>query len=257
MFSAISASTFRWRAFYSFLIMLLGTLGFPFILYVIIKNSDCQGIGGACGAVAAVVGTTLKPWILRIAGLLYLLNTFKRTKMIVSRAWVLFAMALLLSLAPLLFVIGNYWAASFSYGILVMPRSEFLKLLPLITLTVLLSMDLEENPRMQNGISGVKGPGIFPLGTVYCIIAALFTGIVILSFAMVYLPFNFILSPAGLAIYSILNLATTSLAVANAVAGMGLLYSLLRIGSTPTPGSQKSAISNRNQAKPMFGSRKA
>ncbi len=42
------------------------TLLFPFLVFEIVKLSSCRGVGGACGAIAAIVGMTVRPLCIAI-----------------------------------------------------------------------------------------------------------------------------------------------------------------------------------------------
>jgi uncharacterized membrane protein YhaH (DUF805 family) len=57
----IGKSAFLIRAAVRVVLFAATVFGFPFILFGIAKMSHCAGIGGACGAVALVASTALKP----------------------------------------------------------------------------------------------------------------------------------------------------------------------------------------------------
>lgn len=92
---------------------------FPYLLYGIVKASSCERVGGACGAVAVVVGTTIKPLVIGIAGIVLLRATWRRMRRLeMSRLWIGALVMWYLGSVGFLIGIGNFWGANFSMGMI-------------------------------------------------------------------------------------------------------------------------------------------
>jgi hypothetical protein len=254
MFSSISAYAFRRRAIYSFLILFGGTVGFPFLIQYIVEMSSCRGIGGACGAVAIVAVAYSKSLLIFVSGGLYALSAIKRMRGVWSSAWFLFVIALVLTSFPLLFRLVNLFGANISAPLLTFQMLSLLKLLPLIVLTMLLSIPLEFKPRMQNGIIAMKGPGGLPIGYLYCV-TAIFVSLAPLSSIM------FLFGRPGPAMHFASRLLFSPFfdgfyaSIANGLAGL-VVFSLFLMDDERPPDS--GVQSGRKQdivktKRPMFG----
>lgn len=189
MFSPISARTFRRRMLYSFALLLVGTIGFPFLLYFLVKMSSCQGVGGACGALAAVVGIYLKSLLLFVCGGLFVLTAIKRMRGMWAWPWFGFVLAIAWANFPLLFAFGNFWGANFSVGLILMSKIAFVLLLPIVMLSLILSINLESKSKFRGGMLSVKGPGNLPIGYIYCL-SALLASFAVLPSLLMFIGFS-------------------------------------------------------------------
>ncbi len=92
---------------------------FPFLLAALVSISSCQGSGGACGAVGALVGMTVKPLgVLLIAGAIGWL-VYKRIRWLeFSFWWTLATVCWLIGSFAFLIAIGNFWGANFGMGLI-------------------------------------------------------------------------------------------------------------------------------------------
>lgn len=93
--------------------------GFPFILYGLVKASGCQNGTGTCGAVAVVVGTTLRPAaaLIYIVAMLWIIGRrCRRTGF--SLLWLIPCFLWLVAARGFLIAGMNFWGANFSMGIL-------------------------------------------------------------------------------------------------------------------------------------------
>jgi len=141
---------------------------FPYFLrwvVLTVVGGSCSGAGGACGALATVIGVYVKPVLVLIGIVLYTLSAFKRLRGEFSRFWAVFAVAVIYASAPLLYALGNFWGANFSVGILAL--SAPLPLVALLLFGILLTLDIEDAPGYSGSLVDVTGPFGLPSGKLY------------------------------------------------------------------------------------------
>jgi hypothetical protein len=111
-----NAFTKRWLLALSTL-MLVG-IAFPFVIGPLARLTGCQRTGGACGAVALVLGMLLRLPLVIGAGI-YIANlAWKRSTTLGLKAWgFIFVVISYLAASALLFGFGNFWATNFSLGV--------------------------------------------------------------------------------------------------------------------------------------------
>lgn len=233
MFSPVSARTFRRRALYSMAILLVGTIGFPFLLYFLVKMSSCNGVGGACGALAAMLGIFLKGLLLFVSGGLFVLTAIKRMRGMWAWPWFGFVLAIAWANFPLLFAFGNFWGATFAVGLILMSKIVFVLLLPIVMLSLILSINLESKEKFKGGMLTVKGPWNFPVGYIYCL-SALLASFAVLPSLLMFASFS---GPAMLPIRKLLYspfLDGYYASIVNGVAGIVIFLILLNDRSRPS-----------------------
>ena len=92
---------------------------FPLILIAIVKLSSCQTTGGACGALAAVIGMLAKPPIIFLIGILILRAIHLRVSWLeISPGWSVVAILWFVGSAPFLIGMRNLWGANFGLGLI-------------------------------------------------------------------------------------------------------------------------------------------
>lgn len=115
----MTASLFRMLAFGAVMALVAFTAAFPFIPSALVRLSSCQGVGGACGAVAAVIGLTLKPLGVQAALLaLAVAVGMRMMRLGMSTRWTIAAAVMFVALIPGLTMMGNFWGANFGLGLL-------------------------------------------------------------------------------------------------------------------------------------------
>jgi hypothetical protein len=138
----LTGSQFGWRVAWRIAIFLVFTLGFPFIVYGIVLATGARA-GGSSGAVAIVAGVFLKPVII-IAFLIAMISPcWRRMRSLgLPSYWGLLVPLLLASDYTYLFVVGNFWGASFSMGFLSVQAPLF----AMTALVLMVSMSLAMPP---------------------------------------------------------------------------------------------------------------
>lgn len=103
-------------------LLVVCTVGFPFVFPLIARLTDCQSVGGACGALALVAGITLKPAIYVVFVIALSLTVAARLLWLdLPRVWALpFALVLLTDTAFSV-IVGAHWSVAFSMGVLSLP----------------------------------------------------------------------------------------------------------------------------------------
>jgi uncharacterized membrane protein YhaH (DUF805 family) len=103
------------------------TLAFPFLLYAIIKSSNCGGIGGACGALGLVVSVYLKPPFYLLLVLSFIGITIRRVRD-VGLPVALAAVVPVLMLGDVMFgmTFGGPWSLAFSFGVITQKLPSYL-----------------------------------------------------------------------------------------------------------------------------------
>ncbi|MDA4845729.1 hypothetical protein [Hoeflea poritis] len=92
---------------------------FPLILIAIVSVSSCQTTGGACGALAAVIGMIAKPPVIFLIGILILRAVHLRVRWLeISPGWSVAAILWFVGSAPFLIGMRNFWGANFGLGLL-------------------------------------------------------------------------------------------------------------------------------------------
>ena len=108
--------TFRWCLAVGALHLFIFT--FPYMLPPLVRATGCQGIGGACGAVALVFGIYLRLPVVIGVGIYLAFLVWKRSRQVGFHPWAfIFLVIIYLAALPFLFSFGNFWAASFALGI--------------------------------------------------------------------------------------------------------------------------------------------
>ena len=108
--------TFRWLV--AVVMLLLFTLAFPFLLPPLVRATGCGNVGGACGAVALVLGIYLRLPVVIGVGVYLAVLTWKRSRLVGSHPWAfVFVLLMYVAAFPFLFAFGNFWGASFALGV--------------------------------------------------------------------------------------------------------------------------------------------
>ncbi|HRD74920.1 MAG TPA: hypothetical protein PK264_03125 [Hyphomicrobiaceae bacterium] len=115
----MSAGKFRFRIALSVGALIAFILTFPFMLALLVDASGCRrGGGGACGAVAVVIGMFGKPLGVLILGLVMICFMLSRARAIgLGFGWAAATLAWFLAALPLLVMVGNFWGANFGLGL--------------------------------------------------------------------------------------------------------------------------------------------
>jgi hypothetical protein len=118
-------------------LLLAITVGFPFLTYGIVVATGANQDGGAGGAVAAVVGLTLKPLLYVVFCALLLRPTARRAFNLGMSLWIGLAL-MLLALADFGFglVFGVHWGALFAAGVMSVSPPYFLAAVFVAVLTL-------------------------------------------------------------------------------------------------------------------------
>ncbi len=129
--------------------MLVIILGFPFILYGLVKLTSCGG-GGACGAVAAIGGMILRP----LALLIFVIGAgkaiYQRCRHAqLTKGWGMIALLWIMGSSSFLLGAGNFWGANFGMGMLAI-RPPVL-LLFLTALTIFLAFYQAKETALEEG----------------------------------------------------------------------------------------------------------
>lgn len=271
MFARISNGRYAVWMFIAFGFLACTVLFFPVLLGAlvpILAGGRCGG--GACGALAVVLGIFLKPMLILIGAALAALATFRRVRGTLSGWWAVFAGMAMWGSAAFLFGAGNFWGANFAVGMLrlIMPWS----LLSLVVLTVFLSLDIEGRPAFSGRIAAITGPFGLPIGALY-IVTAIWLSIIAAIGLPMLLAIDGIGRPVLLAMLSLNKIGLAWLfsmpaaALANSIAGVLLILCLFIPGggspaeaaAPPSPGTSPVALQRCLSAKggpPTFGRRK-
>lgn len=169
MFSELTARGFiGW--FLAFAALLgLGTVFFAQTLWFavpLIAGSGCAS-GGACSAMAAILGVWLQPSLLLAAACTGAIGFYRRGLAVGSRLWAVLPLALLLPNLPSLFMIGKLWGVDLGATFLFFPRWSLVELTPLMALGVLLCFQVEYMPGYGGSIAGTRLYGSIPIGPIY------------------------------------------------------------------------------------------
>lgn len=120
------------------------TLGFPFFLQAIIAATGCASTGGgACGAIAVVVGMYAKPPLVYAIVIGLGVATIRRISSLgLGYGWWVATICWLLVSSGFFISLGNFWGANFAMGLIgmVQPLTLFLA-----AFSVFLSFDLESS----------------------------------------------------------------------------------------------------------------
>lgn len=169
MVSKLAARQFvSWFLVFSGLLA-MGTIFFAHVLWFIVPVIAGKGCvnGGVCGAMAMVLGTWLKPFLLLGATCAGILAFYRRGLAVGSRFWALFPLAVLVPSMPSLFMLGNFWGANFATGLLFFPRWSILELTPLLALGALFCFQIEYMPGFAGSIVRTRLYGSIPIGAIY------------------------------------------------------------------------------------------
>lgn len=114
---------FAWGAAIRLLLMTVGTVGFPYIIWIVGQVTGCARVGGACGAVALMTSFFVKP----VIAVLFVFSFFgiclRRARDAGLPAWIGAVVPLLLLRdAGALIFAGAHWSFAFSTGYLGMGR---------------------------------------------------------------------------------------------------------------------------------------
>ena len=103
---------------------------FPLVLITVVKLSSCETTGGACGALAAVIGMIGKPPIIFLIGILILRAVHLRVRWLeISPGWSVAAILWFVGSAPFLIGMRNFWGANFGLGLIHLPPPGLLAFL--------------------------------------------------------------------------------------------------------------------------------
>lgn len=109
--------TFRWLTTAALLVLFI--LAFPFILPPLVRATGCAGVGGACGAMALLLGIYLRLPVVLGVGVFIAVLTWKRSRSVGAHPWVfIFVLLMYLAALPFLLSFGNFWGASFALGLI-------------------------------------------------------------------------------------------------------------------------------------------
>ncbi|MET0309270.1 MAG: hypothetical protein ABW023_11235 [Sphingomonas sp.] len=112
--------------------LLIFKLAFPLITPTLVLSTGCRGIGGACGAMALVLGLFIPMPVIIGAGAVLVHAAARRGYAIGMPASApVFVLLMYLGAAPMLLVGGSFWAVGIAVGVLSVP--------PLWTLAFLLA----------------------------------------------------------------------------------------------------------------------
>ncbi len=141
--------SFRWRILFLYGALALFVLGFPWLLKGLMQITDCQRVGGACGAVAALAGMYLRP--LGVMAFLVGMGiaVYKRGRGVgVTGWWVVATILWIMGSSSFLTAVNNFWGANFGMGILFVNSPVLLVFL--LTYTMFLAVN-------QQGLSLMEG----------------------------------------------------------------------------------------------------
>lgn len=134
-------------------LFIAATVAFPFALAVILKASNCRGVGGACGALALVIGVYVKPIIvIAFVASLFGVAIRRMRDLGVPGLVGLFVPLLLLFDWQFLTIVGAPWSVGFVLGGPGGPPYFFLS--ALACMTVLCCLASGEAPAARFGIAG-------------------------------------------------------------------------------------------------------
>lgn len=154
----VTGSEFGWKMAWRVGIFLGLTLAFPFIVYGLVVASGANKIGGAGGALAAVIGIYLKPLIIVVFLLAIIAPCWKRMRSLgIFPMWGLIVPLLVAMDFSFLFAAGNFWGANFSVGILKaqLPLHALTALALMVAMAIALPpMDTDRNGVARYGILG-------------------------------------------------------------------------------------------------------
>lgn len=126
----MTKSDFRTKAMLWLGVLVGFVLAFPLILKALVGLSNCRGIGGACGALAAVIGALLKPAVVLLVGLWLVWMIHRRLRGLgMGAGWSVAALLWLFGSMQFLVGFGNFWGANFSLGIIAFPSMVLTALL--------------------------------------------------------------------------------------------------------------------------------
>jgi hypothetical protein len=95
------------------------TLLFPFLVFGIVKLSSCHGVGGACGAMAAIVGMTVRPLCIAILIIGLAIASWRRVRGAgLSVLWFTAIVLWLIGSSTFLIGFGDFWGANFGMGLI-------------------------------------------------------------------------------------------------------------------------------------------
>ncbi|MFA6117652.1 MAG: hypothetical protein WC729_26920 [Sphingomonas sp.] len=125
---------------------------FPFLLRLLVVGSGCAGVGGACGALAVVLGIYLRYPVVIGVGLYLAILTWRRLRTVgVHPSAFLFVLLIFTAASPFLFALGNFWGASFALGIVSLHS-------PLPTLVLLLASLIALSRLPEDDAGHYRGP---------------------------------------------------------------------------------------------------
>lgn len=135
---------FRTQMMYWYGGLIVLTLGFPFFLQAVVAATGCAaGGGGACGAVAVIVGMYVKPPLVYIIVIGIGVAMIRRMLSLnLGFGWWVATFFWLLTSSGLFISLGNFWGANFAMGLIGI--GQVLTLF-LVAFSVFLSFDLESS----------------------------------------------------------------------------------------------------------------
>lgn len=135
---------FRTQMMYWYGGLIVLTLSFPFLLWGIVAATGCaSGGGGACGAVAVIVGMYVKPPLVYIIVIGLAVAMIRRMLSLnLGYGWWVATFCWLLTSIGFFISLGNFWGANFAMGLI---GAVPVLTLFLVAFSVFLSFDLESS----------------------------------------------------------------------------------------------------------------
>lgn len=114
----MTARAFTKRWVIALLITAITAIAFPLLLAAIVAASDCDTVGGSCGALALMLGIFLRLPVVIGVGVYLSIQAWKRSEAIGLKPWGFVMVAIsYLAASPLIYGLGNFWAARLALGL--------------------------------------------------------------------------------------------------------------------------------------------
>jgi|HubBroStandDraft_6_1064221.scaffolds.fasta_scaffold511119_1 uncharacterized membrane protein YhaH (DUF805 family) len=193
------------------------TVAFPFVLYAIIKSSNCAGIGGACGALALVVSFYIKPPLYILLVLSFVGITVRRVRDI-GLPVALAAAVPVLMLGDVIFgmTFGAHWSLAFTFGAITQqfPRDLIMALACIGFLCVARSQDEAAGGDGRRwGMPGAIALGIVVSNSIFALISLANEIALVLISANSVMPLTYTITYISLAMSPVLLIAMFVLVV--------------------------------------------
>lgn len=170
---------FRTQMMYWYGGLIVLTLSFPFFLQGVVAATGCSASGGACGAVAAIVGMYVKPPLVFVIVIGIGVAMIRRMLSLeLGYGWWIATFCWLLASSGIFISLGNFWGANFAMGLMGIGQVFTLFL---VAFTVFLSFDLES--------SGWANDQITRLGWIAAGVSALHAALQMSALIVLAIPF--------------------------------------------------------------------